>query len=159
MKITTYCAEQTMKLGETLAGIMENSTCIYLIGEMASGKTQFTRGIARGLGLESQVCSPTFAIINTYDDGSSKLYHMDAYRLDDPEELDYIGFFDIYRNEKIVIEWADIIWDSLYDTGIAVNILPDEKELDTRHIEIKAYPDSMHILKKLEEIYEQNTCN
>ena len=66
MHLETYNVEQTIMLGKHLAGIIEDNTCIYLIGEMASGKTQFTRGIAQGLGLESQVCSPTFAIIKCF---------------------------------------------------------------------------------------------
>lgn len=158
MQVTTENVKETIRLGKLLAGVIEDNTCIYLIGEMASGKTQFTRGIAEGLGLESQVCSPTFAIINRYENERGSLYHMDAYRIESEEELDYIGFNEIYGSERLVIEWADIIWDSLKDTGIVVKIKTCESGFDRRLIEIKAYDDSMHILRKLEEKYE-NSCN
>lgn len=159
MQIRTENVNETIRIGRLLAGIMEDNTCIYLIGEMASGKTHFARGVAEGLGLGSQVCSPTFAIINRYENEDCVLNHMDAYRIEDAEELEYLGFEELYTKERMIIEWADLIWDALEDTGLVIRIKKEDGP-DSRIIDIRAYPDSTHILTKLEEkINEHDTFN
>lgn len=154
MRVITKNDKETFFLGKDIGKLLKNNTSIYLIGEMASGKTQLSKGIADAFGLFSSFSSPTYTIINEYKNEDNTLYHMDAYRIEDISELDYIGFYDIYKNETMIIEWADIITSELEDTGIVINIKKDKKDFNKRIIDITAYPDSTYIIKKLEEIYE-----
>ncbi|EDS71611.1 tRNA (adenosine(37)-N6)-threonylcarbamoyltransferase complex ATPase subunit type 1 TsaE [Anaerofustis stercorihominis] len=154
MRIITRNDMETTSLGKEIGRLLKSNTSVYLIGEMASGKTQFSKGIAESLGLLDKFSSPTYTIINEYRNDHDTLYHMDAYRIEDISELDYIGFYDIYKNEKIIIEWADMIMSELDETGIIVDIKKDEQDFNKRVIDIKAFDDSVDIIKKLEEIYE-----
>ncbi|MCQ4796330.1 tRNA (adenosine(37)-N6)-threonylcarbamoyltransferase complex ATPase subunit type 1 TsaE [Anaerofustis stercorihominis] len=154
MRIITRNDMETTSLGKEIGRLLKNNTSVYLIGEMASGKTQFSKGIAESLGLLDKFSSPTYTIINEYRNDHDTLYHMDVYRIEDISELDYIGFYDIYKNEKMIIEWADMIMSELDETGIIVDIRKDEQDFNKRVIDIKAFDDSIDIIKKLEEIYE-----
>ena len=154
MRIITRNDMETTSLGKEIGRLLKNNTSVYLIGEMASGKTQFSKGIAESLGLLDKFSSPTYTIINEYRNDHDTLYHMDVYRIEDISELDYIGFYDIYKNEKMIIEWADMIMSELDETGIIVDIRKDEQDFNKRVIDIKAFNDSIDIIKKLEEIYE-----
>lgn len=154
MRIITRNDMETTSLGKEIGRLLKNNTSVYLIGEMASGKTQLSKGIAESLGLLDKFSSPTYTIINEYRNDYDTLYHMDAYRIEDISELDYIGFYDIYKNEKMIIEWADMIMSELDETGIIVDIKKDEQDFNKRVIDIKAFDDSVDIIKKLEEIYE-----
>ncbi|WP_294464462.1 tRNA (adenosine(37)-N6)-threonylcarbamoyltransferase complex ATPase subunit type 1 TsaE [uncultured Anaerofustis sp.] len=154
MRIITRNDIETTSLGKEIGKLLKNNTSVYLIGEMASGKTQLSKGIAESLGLLNKFSSPTYTIINEYKNEFDTLYHMDAYRIEDISELDYIGFYDIYKNEKMIIEWADMIMSKLDETGIIVDINKDEQDFNKRVIDIKAFDDSIDIMKKLEEIYE-----
>lgn len=154
MRIITRNDMETTSLGKEIGRLLKNNTSIYLIGEMASGKTQLSKGIAESLGLLDKFSSPTYTIINEYRNDYDTLYHMDAYRIEDISELDYIGFYDIYKNEKMIIEWADMIMSELDETGIIVDIRKDEQDFNKRVMDIKAFDDSIDIIKKLEEIYE-----
>jgi len=154
MEIITKNDMETIRLGEHIGSLLKQNTSVYLIGEMASGKTQLSKGIAESMGLISQFSSPTYTIINEYKNDISTLYHMDAYRLEDVSELDYIGFYDVYKHEKMIIEWADMIMSELDDSGLLVEIRKDDNDFDKRFINIKAFDDSIDILNKLEEIYE-----
>ena len=154
MRIITRNDIETTSLGKEIGKLLKNNTSVYLIGEMASGKTQLSKGIAESLGLLNKFSSPTYTIINEYKNEFDTLYHMDAYRIEDISELDYIGFYDIYKNEKMIIEWADMIMSELDETGIIVDIKKDEQDFNKRVIDIKAFDDSIDIMKKLEEIYE-----
>ena len=154
MRIITRNDMETTSLGKEIGKLLKNNTSVYLIGEMASGKTQLSKGIAESLGLLNKFSSPTYTIINEYKNEFNTLYHMDAYRIEDISELDYIGFYDIYKNEKMIIEWADMIMSELDETGIIIEIKKDEEDFDKRIIDVKAFDDSIDIMKKLEEIYE-----
>ncbi len=99
MNIITKNDIETTKLGENIGKLLKDNTTVYLIGEMASGKTQLSKGIAKSLGLLGEFSSPTYTIINEYKDDKNLLYHMDAYRIEDISELDYIGFYDIYKKK------------------------------------------------------------
>lgn len=155
MNIITKNDIETTKLGENIGKLLKDNTTVYLIGEMASGKTQLSKGIAKSLGLLAEFSSPTYTIINEYKDDDNLLYHMDAYRIEDISELDYIGFYDIYKKNKMIIEWADIIMDELDNNGIIINIDKSEEDFNKRLIKIEALDDkSKEIVDKLEEMYE-----
>lgn len=154
MDIITNNDNQTTLLGQRIGELMEENTTVYLIGQMASGKTQFSKGVAKALGLIGEFSSPTYTIINEYKNEENTLYHMDAYRIEDLSELDYIGFFDIYKKNKMVIEWADMIMDCLDNEGIVVEINISSEDFNKREIHIKALDKkSKKILDKLEEMY------
>ena len=109
-----------------------------LIGELGVGKTVFTQGFAAGLGVKDYICSPTFTIVQVYDDGRLPFYHFDVYRRGDIEEMDEIGYEDyIYGDGVSLIEWANLIEDILPDHYTQVTIEKNlEKGFDYRKITI-----------------------
>ena len=102
------------------------------------GKTVFTKGFARGLGIEEPVSSPTFTILQIYEEGRLPLYHFDVYRIEEPEEMEEVGFDDyIYGDGVCLIEWANRIEDILPEETIYVVIEKDlEKGMDYRKITV-----------------------
>lgn len=155
MEIITKSDIETIALGKHIGALLKGNTAVCLIGDMASGKTQLSRGIAESLSLSEEFSSPTYTIINEYKNDRDVLYHMDAYRIEDIGELDYIGFYDIYRNEKIIIEWADMIMSELGNFGLWVYIKKSDSDFNIRHITVKSFDKQTDlILEKLEEIYE-----
>ena len=115
-KITTHSERETLELAQNFESEKFPNMIICLNGELGSGKTMFTKGIANGLGIEETITSPTFTIIKEYLDGEMPLYHMDVYRLDG--DTSEVGIEDYYNKGGIVIiEWANTIKD----------ILPEER--------------------------------
>ncbi len=102
--------KQTEELGLRLAEGLKAGTVIALIGDLGSGKTALTKAIAKGLGIEQQVTSPTFTIIQEYSGGRLPLYHFDVYRLEDEEDMYELGYEEYFYGDGVcVIEWADLI--------------------------------------------------
>jgi tRNA threonylcarbamoyladenosine biosynthesis protein TsaE len=108
----TLNQNQTEKLGEALGKLLKAGDFLALTGDLGAGKTAFTRGIARGLGIHEDITSPTFTIINQYE-APVPLAHMDAYRLKTPEELENAGFYDYMEDFVVVLEWADRVEELL----------------------------------------------
>lgn len=107
MTIITQSAEETRQLGFRLAGRLAAGDCLALIGELGAGKTTLVQGLARGLGVEGPVRSPSFLLVQEYA-GRIPLYHVDAYRLQSAEELREIGFEEyLEAGGVVVVEWAD----------------------------------------------------
>jgi len=123
IKIKTQSTEETETAGFCLGRIIAAGDTVSLDGGLGSGKTSFTRGIARALGFEGHVTSPTFTIVNEYN-GLIPLYHFDVYRLNSSDELLNTGFED-YLDESgiIVVEWADLVKDDLPADRIAIKIM------------------------------------
>lgn len=106
--IRTRSAEDTMNLGERLGRELEPGDVVALYGELGSGKTTLTKGLARGLGVPTEVFSPTFTLIHEHPGGRIPLYHVDLYRLEDEEEVWNLGIEDyLYGNGVTIIEWAE----------------------------------------------------
>ncbi|MDE5779030.1 MAG: tRNA (adenosine(37)-N6)-threonylcarbamoyltransferase complex ATPase subunit type 1 TsaE [Lachnospiraceae bacterium] len=141
MEYNSNCPEDTwdiaVKLGEN--AITGDVICIY--GDLGVGKTLFSQGFARGLGVEEYVNSPTFTIVQEYDDGRIPLYHFDVYRIEDSEEMEEIGFTDMLYGEGVcLIEWADMIEDILPDHYMKVLIQKDlEKGFAYRRIVVEQF--------------------
>lgn len=134
MKIKTYSEAETIEIGERLGRILEKGDIVTLNGDLGAGKTHFTKGIARGLGVEDYVTSPTFTIVNEYS-GRIPLYHFDVYRIDDIYEMYEIGFEEYLYGEGIcIIEWSNIIKDLLPKNTIDITI--NRLEENIREIEI-----------------------
>ncbi len=111
-----------------------------LIGDLGVGKTVFTKGFAEGLGIEEPVSSPTFTILQIYEEGRLPLYHFDVYRIEEPEEMEEVGFDDyVYGDGVCLIEWAGKIEEILPEETIWVLIEKDlEKGLDYRKITVSS---------------------
>ncbi|MBP2651130.1 MAG: tsaE [Firmicutes bacterium] len=108
LELITNQPEDTLRFGETMAAKLQAGDVICLSGDLGAGKTLLTQGIAAGMGTECSVTSPTFTIMQVYDDGRVPIYHFDLYRLDIRDELDNIGFEEyIGRDGVAIIEWAD----------------------------------------------------
>lgn len=105
--ITTTSANQTIQLGKKIAKTLKVGQVIGLVGELGAGKTQFVKGLAKGLGLKNNITSPTFVLLRNYE--SVKLVHIDCYRLNNSDELLELGFEELIKDNIIVIEWADKI--------------------------------------------------
>ncbi|MDY3729041.1 MAG: tRNA (adenosine(37)-N6)-threonylcarbamoyltransferase complex ATPase subunit type 1 TsaE [Candidatus Choladocola sp.] len=139
MIIETYNAEETFQAGVTIGQKALPGQVYTLTGDLGVGKTVFTQGIARGLGITEPVNSPTFTIIQIYEEGRLPLYHFDVYRIGDVEEMEEIGYEDYFFGEGVcLIEWANLIEDILPEHVIAVTIEKDlEKGFDYRKITIE----------------------
>jgi len=116
-------------LGEALAGVLEEGDVLVLSGDLGAGKTQLTKGLARGLGIAADVTSPTFTIQMVYDDGRLPLYHFDLYRLESADQLEDTGLFDVLGYDGVcAIEWGEQFADELGDErlDIVLSRLDDE---------------------------------
>lgn len=107
LDVPSESVEQTRRLGAILGGLLASGDVVLLYGELGAGKTAFTQGVGRGLGVAATVNSPTFTILKEYA-GRLPLYHFDLYRIEDPGELEMLGFADYFAGDGIsVIEWAE----------------------------------------------------
>ena len=138
MIIETNSAEETFALGKALGEKASPGQIYTLDGDLGTGKTVFTQGVAAGLGITEAISSPTFTIIQEYDTGRLPLYHFDVYRIGDIEEMEEIGYDDYFFGEGIcLIEWADLIREILPERVIRITIEKDlEKGFDYRKITI-----------------------
>ena len=138
MIVESYKAEDTFELGNKFGKSAEPGQIICLFGDLGTGKTVFTKGFAEGLGIVESVNSPTFTILQVYDEGRIPLYHFDVYRIEDVEEMYEIGFEDYFYNSGVcLIEWANIIEEILPAKRTIINIDKDlDKGFDYRKITI-----------------------
>ena len=128
MVIETFSPEATEELGILFGKEAKPGTVCTLIGDLGVGKTVFTQGIAKGLGITEPVNSPTFTIVQVYEEGRMPFYHFDVYRIGDIEEMEEIGYDDYFYGKGIcLIEWANLIEDILPDSLISITI---EKNLE-----------------------------
>ena len=137
--IDSFCAKDTYELGEKIGQMAKPGMVISLTGDLGVGKTVFTQGLAKGLGIEEPVNSPTFTIVQVYEEGRLPLYHFDVYRIGDIEEMDEIGYEDYFYGEGVcLIEWADLIREILPEQMCRVTIEKDlEKGFDYRKITVE----------------------
>ena len=136
MVIETRSPEETFALGEKLGREAKPGQIYTLNGDLGTGKTVFTQGFASGLGITEPVNSPTFTILQVYEEGRMPFYHFDVYRIGDVEEMDEIGYEDCFYGEGVcLIEWAELIEEILPEHVIAVTIEKDlEQGFDYRKI-------------------------
>ena len=139
----TFSAEETHALGKKIGETARPGDVYTLVGDLGVGKTVFTQGIADGLGITEPVSSPTFTIVQVYEEGRMPFYHFDVYRIGDIEEMDEIGYEDYFYGEGLcMIEWANLIEEILPDKRYDVTIEKDlEKGFDYRKITIKEHED------------------
>ncbi|MBQ8135172.1 MAG: tRNA (adenosine(37)-N6)-threonylcarbamoyltransferase complex ATPase subunit type 1 TsaE [Clostridia bacterium] len=120
-KFITKSPEETESLAEQIAKTLEGTEMIAMFGDLGAGKTAFTRGLARGLGVDDGVSSPTFALVHEYS-GKYTVYHFDMYRVTSWDDLYTTGFFDYMDNGVMVIEWSENIVDFLPEKRINITI-------------------------------------
>ena len=137
--IETHSAQETFALGQRI-GLEALPGQVYtLIGDLGVGKTVFTQGVADGLGITEPVNSPTFTIVQIYEEGRMPFYHFDVYRIGDVEEMEEIGYEDCFYGDGLcLIEWANLIEEILPEHYSQVTIEKDlEKGFDYRRITIE----------------------
>lgn len=123
MEFVTNSERETEELGARLAGRLEPGAVVAFTGDLGAGKTAFTRGLARGLGISERVTSPTFTIVNEYEGGRLPLFHFDMYRLGSSDELFDIGWEDyLARGGVCAVEWSENVADALEEGTVSVEI-------------------------------------
>ena len=139
MKIETYSEKETFEAGKKLGEQAKPGQVYALLGDLGVGKTILTKGFAQGLGINEPVSSPTFTIVQVYEDGRMPFYHFDVYRIGDIEEMDEIGYEDYFYGDGLtMIEWANLIEEILPSKRKEITIEKDlEKGFDYRRITIK----------------------
>jgi tRNA threonylcarbamoyladenosine biosynthesis protein TsaE len=136
--IESFSAEDTLELGRQMGRDAQPGDVYTLVGDLGVGKTVLTQGIAEGLDIEEAICSPTFTIVQVYEEGRMPFYHFDVYRIGDVEEMDEIGYEDYFYGEGLcMIEWANLIEEILPSKRKEITIEKDlEKGFDYRKITI-----------------------
>ena len=139
MIFETDCARETWELGKKAGEFARPGMVVALDGDLGVGKTVFTQGFAAGLGISEPVNSPTFTIVQIYEEGRLPFYHFDVYRIGDVEEMDEIGYEDYFYGEGVcLIEWEKLIQEILPEQTCRVTIEKDlEKGFDYRRISIE----------------------
>ena len=128
MVIETWSPKETYALGEKIGREALPGQVYTLNGDLGVGKTVFTQGVAAGLGIQEPVNSPTFTIVQVYEEGRMPFYHFDVYRIGDVEEMEEIGYQDYFYGEGLcVIEWAQLIEEIIPGNARHITI---EKDLD-----------------------------
>lgn len=150
MEFIANNATATMSLGKKLGKLVNPGDIICITGDLGSGKTHFTKGVAEGLEIEDPITSPTFTIVNEYK-GRLKLHHFDVYRVCDPDEIEAIGFDEyIFSDAVSIIEWSNFIEDLIPKEHIWVDIKKSlELGIDYRKISINYYGDRYNYIKEL----------
>ena len=141
MTYVTNSPAETEALGQRLAERLQPGDVIAYTGDLGAGKTAFTRGLARGLGITERITSPTFTIVNEYQGGRLPLFHCDLYRLGSSEELYEIGWEDyLARGGVCAVEWSEIVADALEEDCIRVDIRQGDTE-NQRKITVEGVED------------------
>jgi len=137
MKKISNSPKRTEAIAAELAGTLAGGECVALYGELGAGKTQFVRGLARGLGANpKRVSSPTFVLLNIYKGGKLTVFHLDAYRVAGEGEFEGIGFAEMLeQNGVVVVEWAEKVKHLLPGKRVDVRIKTTGKT--TREITIR----------------------
>ena len=135
--IITHSAEATRALGAKLAQYLQAGDVVLMQGDLGAGKSEFARGVARGLGISGPVPSPSFTILNAYDEGRIPLYHFDWYRIHDPDEIGEMGFEEqLHGDGASLVEWSEQAPEYIPDRALAVRI----RALDENTREITLEP-------------------
>ena len=139
MTVVSLCPEDTFALGKELGEKAKPGDVICLDGDLGVGKTVFTQGFAAGLGITEPVNSPSFTIVQQYDEGRLPLYHFDVYRIGDISEMDEVGYEDLFFGDGVcLIEWSGLIEEILPEHRTTVTIEKDlEKGFDYRKITVE----------------------
>lgn len=134
---TSHSSDETMDFASNLASKLHIGDVVVLSGELGAGKTKFTEGFLRYFGLDKEISSPTFNIVNEYNKDDIKIYHFDVYRLEDVEEFYAIGGEEYFSSGICIIEWGELIEEALPDNCIRISFEKDTDDENIRHLTIK----------------------
>ena len=151
--VSTESPEETAELAKKAGQRIREGTVLCLVGDLGAGKTLFTQNLVKMLGVETEVTSPTFSLMNVYE-GICPIFHFDLYRLEREDELDELGFYEYTEepNGIVIIEWADKFPDALPEEYVTVAFEQTEREGE-RHIMFSCQGEKDEdFLKELEEI-------
>lgn len=131
MEFVTHSREETAALGGRLADALKTGRVVAFTGDLGAGKTAFVSGMARALGVEERVTSPTFTIVNEYEGGRLPLFHFDMYRLGGADELFHIGWEDyLARGGVCAVEWSENVAEAIEDGAVRVSIVRGDGDND-----------------------------
>ena len=152
INIKSASSNETMNIAKIFAKHLSKGDTIVLTGELGSGKTKFTEGFLSFFGLEEEISSPTFNIVNEYSANSVNIYHFDVYRLSDTEEFYAIGGEEYFEKGICLIEWGELVEEALPFEYIHISFEKPEDEPNSRLLKIEALgPKYEIILDKLKE--------
>lgn len=151
MELIVNSVEETLEIGRKIGEKANSGDIFCLIGDLGTGKTHITKGIAKGLNVSDNITSPTFNIVNEYDSGRLKLYHFDVYRVNDPDEIYAIGFDEyIFSDGVSIIEWANYIGELIPEEYLLIKI---EKQLhlgdNVRKIILESFGKRYNYIKEI----------
>lgn len=134
----TNSAAETFELGKRLGKLAKAGDVFTLNGNLGVGKTVFAQGFADGLGITDVVCSPTFTIVQVYEEGRLPLYHFDVYRVEEPEEMYAIGYEEyFFGNGVCLVEWSELIEELIPEEHVRIQIEKEpENGFDYRRITV-----------------------
>lgn len=136
LKFISNNETETKIIGHKIASKLNKGDIIILSGDLGSGKTKFTEGFLSFFGLENEISSPTFTIVNEYSKNNINIYHFDVYRLEDIDEFYAIGGTEYFENGICLIEWGELI-EPILSKYIKINIIKDENNFNKRYINIE----------------------
>lgn len=142
MNLISKSEKDTIELGKKIASKLKLGDIIVLTGDLGSGKTKLTEGILTYFGLEDEISSPTFTIVNEYDTDKFKIFHFDVYRLSDIDEFYAIGGEEYFDQGVSIIEWGEMIEEALPKDYIKINFTRDLDEENIRNIDIQLVGDA-----------------
>ena len=152
IKYISHNEEETKKIANSLAKLLQKGDIIILSGDLGAGKTKFTEGILSFFGLEDEISSPTFNIVNEYKTNNINLYHFDIYRLEDIDEFYEIGGEEYFEKGICIIEWGELLNPILPKDYILIKIEPVENNINSRLFTIQSHDSKFdNYLKILEK--------
>lgn len=147
----SHSENETKEIAKKLASKLDNKDIVVLSGDLGSGKTKFTEGFLSYWGLQDEISSPTFNIVNEHNKNNTNIYHLDVYRLEDKGEFYAIGGTEYFSTGICVIEWGELIEDILPKNYIKISFSKDENDDSIRYLNFRAYGERLEkVLKELE---------
>ena len=135
---TSHNSEETMDFASNLASKLHIGDVVVLTGELGAGKTKFTEGFLKYFGLDKEISSPTFNIVNEYKKDNLRIYHFDVYRLEDVSEFYAIGGEEYFSSGICIIEWGELIEEALPKNCIKISFEKDDQNENIRHLTINS---------------------
>ena len=134
---TSHSSDETMDFASKLASKLHTGDVVVLTGELGAGKTKFTEGFLKYFGLDKEISSPTFNIVNEYKKDNINIYHFDVYRLEDVEEFYAIGGEEYFSSGICLIEWGELIEEALPDNCIRITFEKDKQNENVRYLKFE----------------------
>ena len=137
--LISHNSEETMDIASKIADKLNKGDIVVLSGELGAGKTKFTEGFLKHFGLDNEISSPTFNIVNEYSKDDLKIYHFDVYRLEDVDEFYAIGGEEYFSTGICIIEWGELIEDALPKDYIKISFKKDEYDENIRYLNVQTF--------------------